>query len=48
MNNGLLRKGEAEKVVELFTKHYQINLDYVEAEERFLSSLMALLIRAKT
>ena len=39
VNNGLLRKGEAEKVVDLFTKHYQINLDYVEAEERFLSKL---------
>ncbi|MCM0082975.1 glutamine-hydrolyzing GMP synthase [Geomonas sp. Red32] len=39
VNNGLLRKGEAEKVVNLFTKHFQINLDYVEAEKRFLDKL---------
>ncbi|HEU0264420.1 MAG TPA: glutamine-hydrolyzing GMP synthase, partial [Geobacterales bacterium] len=31
VNNGLLRKGEAEKVVNLFTHHYKINLDYVDA-----------------
>jgi len=39
VNNGLLRKGEAEKVVNLFTKHFKINLDYVEAEQRFLDKL---------
>lgn len=39
VNNGLLRKGEAEKVVNLFTKHFRINLDYVEASDRFLDKL---------
>ncbi len=39
VNNGLLRKGEAEKVVNLFTKHFKINLDYVEASDRFLDKL---------
>ncbi|HBG05099.1 MAG TPA: GMP synthase (glutamine-hydrolyzing), partial [Geobacter sp.] len=39
VNNGLLRKGEAEKVVNLFTKHFKINLDYVEATDRFLNML---------
>ena len=39
VNNGLLRKGEAEKVVNLFTKHFKINLDYVEATDRFLNKL---------
>jgi GMP synthase (glutamine-hydrolysing) len=39
VNNGLLRKGEAEKVVNLFTKHFKINLDYVDASDRFLDKL---------
>ncbi|WP_129127096.1 glutamine-hydrolyzing GMP synthase [Geomonas oryzae] len=39
VNNGLLRKGEAEKVVNLFTKHFKINLDYVDATDRFLGVL---------
>jgi GMP synthase (glutamine-hydrolysing) len=39
VNNGLLRKGEAERVVNLFTKHFKINLDYVEATDRFLDKL---------
>src|SRR5512136_2239456 len=39
VNNGLLRKGEAEKVVNLFRAHFQINLDYVEAADRFLDKL---------
>ncbi|QEM68403.1 glutamine-hydrolyzing GMP synthase [Geobacter sp. FeAm09] len=39
VNNGLLRKGEAEKVVNLFTKHFKINLDYVDASARFLEKL---------
>jgi GMP synthase (glutamine-hydrolysing) len=39
VNNGLLRKGEAEKVVNLFTKHFKINLGYVEATGRFLDKL---------
>jgi len=39
VNNGLLRKGEAEKVVNLFTKHFKINLKYVDAADRFLDKL---------
>jgi len=39
VNNGLLRKGEAEKVVNLFNSHFRINLDYVEASDRFLDKL---------
>jgi GMP synthase (glutamine-hydrolysing) len=39
VNNGLLRKDEAEKVVNLFTRHFKINLDYVDAAERFLEKL---------
>jgi GMP synthase (glutamine-hydrolysing) len=39
VNNGLLRKGEAEKVVNLFTRHFKINLDYVDASTRFLEKL---------
>jgi GMP synthase (glutamine-hydrolysing) len=39
VNNGLLRKGEAEKVVNLFTHHFKINLDYVDASDRFLGKL---------
>jgi GMP synthase (glutamine-hydrolysing) len=39
VNNGLLRKGEAEKVVNLFTKHFNINLKYVDASDRFLDKL---------
>jgi len=39
VNNGLLRKGEAEKVVNLFRAHFQINLDYIDATDRFLDRL---------
>lgn len=39
VNNGLLRKGEAEKVVNLFSRHFHINLDYVDAADRFLDKL---------
>ncbi len=39
VNNGLLRKGEAEKVVNLFSRHFRINLDYVDAADRFLEKL---------
>jgi len=39
VNNGLLRKGEAEKVVSLFRSHFHINLDYVDASDRFLEKL---------
>jgi GMP synthase (glutamine-hydrolysing) len=39
VNHGLLRAGEAEQVVETFQKHFQVDLRYVNAEERFLSRL---------
>lgn len=39
INNGLLRKGEAEKVIETFKKHFRINLRYVNAEKNFLAKL---------
>jgi GMP synthase (glutamine-hydrolysing) len=39
VNNGLLRKNEAEKVVSTFREHFRINLDYIDAEERFLKKL---------
>ena len=39
INNGLLRKGEAERVKKTFRKHFHINLRYVNAEKRFLKTL---------
>ena len=39
VNHGLLRKGEAEQVVEVFQKQLGANLVYVDASERFLSKL---------
>jgi len=39
VNHGLLRKGEAESVVETFGKNFHINLVYVDAQERFLDYL---------
>jgi GMP synthase (glutamine-hydrolysing) len=39
VNNGVLRKGEAEKVQNIFIKHFRINLTYVDAEQRFLDKL---------
>lgn len=39
VNNGVLRRGEPERVVDTFRDHYHINLDYVDAEERFLTRL---------
>ncbi len=39
VNNGLLRKGEAEKVVQLFREHYHLNLIYVDASASFLALL---------
>ncbi|MDD3294022.1 MAG: glutamine-hydrolyzing GMP synthase, partial [Geobacteraceae bacterium] len=39
VNNGLLRKGEAEQVVNLFSRHFKINLKYVDATDRFLDKL---------
>lgn len=39
VNNGLLRKGEAEKVQQVFRDEFHINLRYVDATRRFLSRL---------
>ncbi|MFP3866538.1 MAG: glutamine-hydrolyzing GMP synthase [Desulfobacteraceae bacterium] len=39
VNNGLLRKGEAEKVVQVFQENYHINLIYVDATASFLQLL---------
>ena len=39
VNHGLMRKGESEQVVEVFTKGFDINLTYVQAEDRFLDKL---------
>jgi GMP synthase (glutamine-hydrolysing) len=39
VNNGVLRQGEAEKVVQLFREHYHLNLVYVDASASFLELL---------
>ncbi|HNR13937.1 MAG TPA: glutamine-hydrolyzing GMP synthase [Thermodesulfobacteriota bacterium] len=39
VNNGVLRKNEAEKVVDTFRNSFHINLVYVDASERFLKKL---------
>jgi GMP synthase (glutamine-hydrolysing) len=39
VNNGLLRKGEAEQVQEVFGEHFHIRLKYVDAAKRFLAVL---------
>ncbi|MFO7985214.1 MAG: glutamine-hydrolyzing GMP synthase [Desulfatiglandaceae bacterium] len=39
VNNGLLRKGEAEEVMDLFEGHYGIDLHLVDASDRFLHCL---------
>jgi GMP synthase (glutamine-hydrolysing) len=39
VDNGLLRKGEAEQVRETFRDHFHINLDFVDARSRFLEKL---------
>lgn len=39
VNNGLLRKGEAHQVVNLFQNHFKIHLIYVDAEKSFLRKL---------
>jgi len=41
VNNGLLRKGEAEKVQALFGNVFHLPLVYVDAEDRFLKLLTA-------
>ena len=39
INNGLLRKGEAEEVKEVFAKNFKMKLRYIDATEKFLSRL---------
>ncbi len=39
VDNGLLRKGEAQLVIEEFTNHFRTDLHVVHAEERFLDVL---------
>jgi len=39
VNNGVLRKNEAEEVLDIFEGKLHINLKYVNAEEKFLSAL---------
>ena len=39
VNNGLLRKNEAEGVQKLYSKHFKLNLKCIDAEERFLTKL---------
>ena len=39
VNNGMLRKGEAESVLSLFGEHFNMRLQYADAEEAFLSAL---------
>ncbi len=39
VNNGMLRKGEADMVRRVFHDNFHINLVYVDAEERFLRAL---------
>lgn len=39
IDNGLLRKGEADSVVELFSKKFNMNFIKIDAQERFLNKL---------
>jgi GMP synthase (glutamine-hydrolysing) len=39
VNNGVLRKNEAEEVLEIFKDRLHLNLKYVDAEDKFLSAL---------
>ncbi len=39
VNNGMLRKNEAESVIELFGKNFNMRLQYADAEEDFLNAL---------
>lgn len=39
VNNGMLRKNEAENVLELFGKHFNLRLRYADAEKAFLEAL---------
>ncbi len=39
VDTGMMRKGESEQVVALFSKHYKINLIHVDASDEFLDLL---------
>jgi GMP synthase (glutamine-hydrolysing) len=39
VDNGLLRKGEANRVIEEFSNHFKTDLHVVDAEEKFLAAL---------
>ena len=39
VNNGLLRKNEAERIKKMYTKNFNLNLDCIDAEEAFLAKL---------
>lgn len=39
VNNGMLRKNEAESVLDLFGRHFSMNLQYADATDDFLSAL---------
>ena len=39
VNNGMLRKNEAENVINLFSKHFNMRLQYADAENDFLAAL---------
>ena len=39
VDNGLMRKGESASVVKMFKENYNISIDFVDAETRFLSKL---------
>ncbi len=43
VNNGLLRKGEEERIITIFQKNFNIPLIYVDAREDFLKSLSGVL-----
>lgn len=40
VDNGLLRKNEAEKIIETFKRNLHIDLRYIDAKERFLKKLV--------
>lgn len=39
VNNGLLRKNEAQRIENMYIKNFNLNLDCIDAEEEFLSKL---------
>ena len=47
VDHGLLRKGEAEEVISLFSGHYNIPLIHIDASDMFLGALMGSVIPKK-